>query len=207
MDGADCRSYLWVPIVRAPVMFRTGRRTLIMMGVGALIFSVVASLFSSCGPRSVRMDDPEVQRLLKAAQSFNRTAYGFSPIPKQATVLLELQPNDGYDAMLHISSRTSRSIAFRRDGGNYEWIGEQETFEGPKTYTTTDGTYHEAITLTYDTQQISRSAYSLNQLNVEYRGEDKRLAYRTDLTLAVVKPILKEWGYSLPGVTTGRNQE
>ena len=56
-----------------------------------------------------------------------------------------------------------------------------------------DGVFNEAITLTYETQSIS--GYPLNQLNVTYRGEDPRLEGRNNLTLAVVKPILKEWGY------------
>jgi hypothetical protein len=34
-----------------------------------------------------------------------------------------------------------------------------------------------------------------SQLKVTYRGEDPRLAGRNNLTLVVVKPILKEWGY------------
>jgi hypothetical protein len=95
--------------------------------------------------------------------------------------------------MLHITTKTVRTIAFRKENGNYFWIGEQETFEGPKTYKTVDGTFHEAITLTYETQNIS--GYPLNQLNVSYRGEDPRLEAPKQLTLAAVKPILKEWSY------------
>lgn len=139
------------------------------------------------------MDDPQVQRLVIAAKSFDRTAYGFSPIPKQADVRLELRPTGRYDAMLHITTKTVRTIAFRKENGDYVWIGDQETFSGPKTYRTVDGTFHEAITLTYETQNVS--GYPLNQLNVTYRGEEPRLAGRSNLTLAEVKPTLKEWGY------------
>ena len=163
---------------------------------GAMIMlTVIVAMLTSCGliPRKTTMDDPQVQRLVKAAQSFDRTAYGFSPIPKQADVRLELRPTARYDAMLHITTKTVRTIAFRKENGNYVWIGDQETFDGPKTYKTVDGTFHEAITLTYETQNIS--GYPLNQLNVTYRGEDPRLAGKNDLSLSVVKPILKEWGY------------
>ena len=139
------------------------------------------------------MDDPRVQQLVSAAQSFDRTGYAFSPIPKQADVRLELRPTARYDAMLHVTAKTIRTIAFRTENNSYAWIGEQETFEGPKAYKTVDGTFHEAITLTYETQNIS--GYPLNQLNVTYRGEDPRLAANNNLSLAVVKPILKEWGY------------
>lgn len=159
---------------------------------------VIVTLLASCGriPRTVTMNDPQVQRLVKAAQSFDRTSYGFSPIPTQADVRdvrLELGSTGRYDAMLHITTKTVRTIAFRKENGSYVWVGDQETFEGPNKYTTVDGTFNEAITLTYETQSIS--GYPLNQLNVTYRGEDARLAGRNNLTLAVVKPILKEWGY------------
>lgn len=130
---------------------------------------------------------------MKAAQSFDRTSYGFSPIPKQANVRLELRPTGRYDAMLHIAAKTFRTIAFRKENGNYVWIGDQETFKGPKKYETVDGVFNEAITLTYETQGVS--GYPLNQLDVTYHGEDSRLAGQNNLTLAMVKPILKEWGY------------
>jgi hypothetical protein len=157
--------------------------------------TIAALLLNGCGlvPRKVAMDDPQVRLLVKAATSFDRASYGFSRIPQNADVRLELRPTSKYDAMLHIVAKTSRTIAFRKENGDYAWIGDQETFDGPKTYKTEDGTFHEAITLTYETQSIS--GYPLNQLNVTYRGEDPRLADRNNLTLAAVKPILKEWGY------------
>ena len=156
---------------------------------------IVAVLLEGCGriPRKVTMDDPQVQRLVKAAESFDRSSYGFSPIPKQADVRLELRATSRYDAMLHITTKTVRTIAFRKENGNYVWVGDQETFEGPKKYKTVDGVFNEAITLTYETQSISGSP--LKQLNVTYRGEDPRLEGRNNLTLTGVKPILKEWGY------------
>lgn len=104
----------------------------------AIMLILIVAALASCGliPRKVAMDNPRVQQLVKAAQSFDRTAYGFSPIPKQADVRLELRPTGRYDAMLHITTRTVRTIAFRKENGNYVWIGEQETFDGPKTYKT-----------------------------------------------------------------------
>lgn len=176
---------------------RTRIRSSMKRASGTMImFTVIVAVLASCGrliPRKVTMDDPQVQRLVKAAESFDRTAHGFSPIPRKADVRLELRPTGRYDAMLHITTKTVRTIAFRKENGNYVWIGEQETFEGPKKYKTVDGIFNEAITLTYETQSIS--GYTPNQLNVTYRGEDPRLAGRNNLTLAVVKPILKEWGY------------
>jgi hypothetical protein len=96
--------------------------------------------------------------------------------------------------MVHISAgNTERTIAFRRENGNYIWIGEQEIFEGPRKYTTEDGTFNEHLTLTYHIKRLS--GFQPNQLNVDYRGTDARLSDRNDLSLAIVKPILREWGY------------
>ena len=76
--------------------------------------------------------------------------------------------------MLHLEGRTTRTIAFRKNASGYCWIGEQETFQGPKTFKTPDGTFHEMIVLSCD---------------------DPRLADRHGLSLSDVKPILTEWGY------------
>lgn len=164
-------------------------------GAAVVLAGLVAVLLQGCGliPRKVTMDDPQVQRLVKAAGSFDRSLYGFSPIPRQADVRLELRHTAQYDAVLQLATKTVRTITFRKDNGNYVWIGEQESFEGPKKYKTEDGTFNEAVILTYQTRRLSD--YPLNQLSVTYRGEDPRLAGRNNLTLAVVKPILKEWGY------------
>jgi hypothetical protein len=97
--------------------------------------------------------------------------------------------------MLHIYGRTSRTIAFRKQGGGFTWIGEQEIYKGPKQYTTVDGTFFEEVSLTYELQRVAH--YRLNHLNISYFGEDTRLAHKVDLTLEAVLPILKEWGYDV----------
>jgi hypothetical protein len=55
---------------------------------------------------------------------------GFTPIDRTSDLKLEWRPRDGYDAMLHVYGRTSRTIAFRRTDTGCEWIGEQEIFDG-----------------------------------------------------------------------------
>jgi hypothetical protein len=156
---------------------------------------VLPLLFLSCRffPEEVSMDDPRIQPLLKAADSFNRLPYGFTPLPKAAKVGLEWSSGGRYDAMLHIDSKTSRTIAFRKTSGGYRWIGEQETFEAPKQHKTPDGTFNEQVVLTFEIENVS--GYPMNRLNVSYDGEDSRLANRPDLTLDQVKPVLKDWGY------------
>ena|SRR5438552_17971828 len=127
-------------------------------------------------PQRVAMDDPQVQPLLQAAASFDRTSYGFTPIPKTADVRLESRPTGWYDAMLHIYSKTSRTIAFRKTSNGYRWIGDQEIFQGPKEHKTVDGTFHEQLTFTYEVESVS--GFPTNRLNITYSGEDSRLASR-----------------------------
>src|ERR1700756_2844134 len=77
-------------------------------------------------PRKVALDDPRIQPLLMAARSFDRISYGFTPIPKSADVRWESRPTEHYDAMLHITAKTSRTIAFRKKDSGWKWIGDQE---------------------------------------------------------------------------------
>jgi len=163
--------------------------------LGGRIVLCLSLLFAACDlvPRKVAMDDPRIQPLLKAAAAFDRTSHGFTPIPKSADVRWESRPTAHYDAMLHISARTSRTIAFRKIDSGWGWIGDQEMFEGPKMVKTVDGTFPEHITLTYEIEHISGSP--INQLTVDYVGEDPRLANKPNLALADVRPILKAWGY------------
>lgn len=144
-------------------------------------------------PRRVAIDDPRIQPLLKAAQSFDRTAYGFTPIPQVAEVRWESRPTATYDAMLHITAKTLRTIAFRKSASGWRWIGDQEILNGPRMFKTVDGTFPEHICLTYEIEGISGA--EKNRLNVTYAGEDRRLAGKRNLTLSDVKPILREWGY------------
>jgi hypothetical protein len=159
------------------------------------VVSVAILLLAACEifPESVSVSDPRVQSLFKAAAAFDRASYGFSPLPTSGNVHLESRPRAGYDAMLHLGGKTSRTIALRKNGSNYFWIGEQETFEGPKMYKTVDGTFHEEVVLTFEKEHVS--GFPLNRLNVLYHGEDPGLAGRMDLSLSDVKPILRKWGY------------
>ena len=160
-----------------------------------LLWLVVAFLGVGCGvlPEKVSLEDARVQLLLRAAAAFDRGAYGFSPLPTNGDVRLESKPRPSYDAMLHLTGKTSRTIAFRKNGSGYYWIGEQESFQGPTTYKSPDGTFHEQVVLTFEIEHVS--GVPLNQLDVSYFGEDSRLDGRRGLSLSDVRPILKEWGY------------
>lgn len=163
------------------------------LGVVILIFAPIACGFVS---ERVSVDDQRVVELMASARAIDRAALGFSPIDRTAEFLLEWRPRAGYDAMLHVDGRTSRTIAFRRSNTSYEWIGEQETFEGPAEYDTVDGRFHEAITITFE--KVPLSGVPLNRIYVQYRGEDERLLNQDlhrQLSLYDIRPVLVEWGY------------
>jgi hypothetical protein len=95
--------------------------------------------------------------------------------------------------MLHVDGKTSRTIAFKSGDAGYEWIGEQEIFEGPQTYKTVDGEFRESITLNYE--RVPLSGHPLNQLSVSYDGDDPTLVWPRQLALEDVRPVLSRWGY------------
>ncbi len=144
-------------------------------------------------PERVSQDDPRLKPMFEAMLRVDRRSMGFTPIGRDAEIRLEWARNRNYDAMLHISGKTSRTVAFKRTDAGYEWIGEQETFEGPHKYKSVDGTFSEAITITYD--RVAISGFPVNTIDVSYSGEDPALAWPKKLSLDVVRPWLKEWGY------------
>lgn len=162
----------------------------------SLAVAVLGSLvLVCCGllPQQVTYDDPEVQALLRARDAAGAERYGFTPVPASAEIRIERTPHGGYDHMLHVQAATSRTIAFRSTGEGYVWIGEQEIFEGPNEYTSADGISRERVTLNYELEPIS--GHRTKTLVIRYRGEDARLARRNDLTLGMILPVLREWGY------------
>ena len=142
-------------------------------------------------PEKVSLDDPRLVPLLKAVSEVDRVSLGFTPLMKTGSVSLERTGGGIYDAMLHIYDATSRTIAFKKTRNGYKWIHEQEIHVGPKTYKTVDGTLNEQITITYETANVSGAP--LNQVFVQYQGEDSRLANRSDLTLNYVRSFIEEW--------------
>jgi len=141
--------------------------------------------------------------MFDAMATVDRRVMGFTPIEGDADIrvewvnrkfdsLLHLGPKK-YDAMLHVSGKTSRTVAFRRTDNGYEWIGEQETFEGPRKYHSVDGTFNEAITITYD--RVPISGFPTNTVAIDYRGEEPDLTWPKQLSLDIVRPWLKKWGY------------
>ena len=165
------------------------------MRLALLVLTVCAS---ACGfvPEPVSFDDPRVEALMAAVSSVDRASLGFSAIEPTARLRLEWRPRAGYDAMLHVAGKTSRTIAFRRSAGAFEWIGEQEIFEGPAEYDSVDGRFRETITITFE--KVPLSGAPLDEVYIRYHGEDPRLldlSNQDRLSLQEVLPVLVAWGY------------
>jgi hypothetical protein len=179
-------------------------RTAVKNGVWWVV--LVAVLFElACGliPERVSHEDSRLKRMFDAMARVDRRAIGFTPIAREADIrvewvhrrydsILRLGPKN-YDVMLHVSGKTSRTVALKRTDNGYEWIGEQETFEGPRKYHSVDGTFNEAITITYD--RVPISGHPINTVAVEYWGEEPDLAWPQRLSLEHVRPWLTKWGY------------
>lgn len=162
---------------------------------------------AGCGqfPERVSFDDPRLKPMFDAMARVDRRSMGFTPMKPSAEIRVEwptpkfdaimhLEPKH-YDVMLHIGGKPSRTVAFKRTNGGYEWIGEQETFEGPRRYESPDGTFNEEITITYD--RVPISGFPVNTVSIVYSGEEPALAWpqHPNLSLQDVRPWLKRWGY------------
>ena len=147
---------------------------------------------SACGlvPQKVAYDDERLQPLLKAIEEVDRTSFGFTPLAADAELRLEGK-RANYDAMLHVYGQTAGASVSEADGARIQWIGEQETHFGPERFETPDGKIQETIVITYELFEISGAP--LNQVYIDYWGEDPRLSQRRNLSLEDVEPILEEW--------------
>ena len=172
------------------------RRHWVFKGLISFVGTIVIIGLTIYGfsPKKIDYSDPELVPLWKAVEAVDRATLGFTPVSKDSKISIERSSGSKYDVMLHIENHTSRTIAFRKKGDDFIWIGEQESFKGPNKYSTPDGTFNERIFLTYDKEEIS--GHPTNVLNISYFGDDPRLiSSHRDLTLSDIRPILKEWKY------------
>jgi len=129
--------------------------------------------------QTVNLGDPALEPFA-SMYSVERSQYGFTPIPKTGPVSLSRTIfRDDYDAMLHFRGNPSRTITFRWDGKAYQWLGEQEIFEGPRMWDTSDGRRHEWITITFYKEAVN---HNFQGLGILYFGPDEELRWRPNAT-------------------------
>lgn len=145
-------------------------------------------------PQVVTGSSAEIAPMLEARRAAGAEELGFTPIEPDASIEIERTYGEApnYDVMLHVDGSTSRTIAFKQEGQAYRWVGEQETFTGPKEYLSGYSYQHETLSMTFDT--VTLSGAPLNHLHFMYRGEGPRLKDDWGLTYDDVFPILVEWG-------------
>jgi hypothetical protein len=139
------------------------------------------------------MNDPRIQPLLKAAQSFDRPVPWFHSHTASRRCVLGVATDCSLRCDATITAKTSRTVAFRKPDSGWSWIGDQEIFDGPKMVKIRDGTFPEHIGLTYEVKHISGAP--TDRLMIDYLGEDPRLAHQSNLTLPDIRPIRKDGGY------------
>ncbi len=137
----------WTPIKEKPIL------TWLLAGLvavcGAILFAVSygvwkvdqslkefatqsAILSTSYAPQYFNADNEEMWPFIVALNAIDRASLGFTPIPAYARVEIDRTvPPATYDVMLHIYADTSRTVAFKKEGDGYVWVGEQETHIGP----------------------------------------------------------------------------
>jgi hypothetical protein len=164
-----------------------------MMRYSITIIALVVVFGCGLVPEKVSSKDVRLKPMFEAMDRVDRKSLGFTPVEPAASIRLEWGPRHGYDAMLHIDGRTSRTVAFRRISSGYEWIGEQEIFEGPNKYKSVDGEYKESITINYE--KVPISGFPLNTIAVRYQGENSDLSWPRELSVEQVRPVLRQWGY------------
>jgi len=162
----------------------------------SMVFTIFIAGCGNCIPEKVNYNDSRLESLWKAVESVDRTSLGFTSISNDSDIRLEISSgllsHKEYDIMLHIYYKnTSRTIAFRKNGNRYFWIGEQERFYGPMKFTTPDGTFNENIMINYDIQNIS--GWPVNQLVIRYSGPNKILEQQSELKLEDALSIIKKW--------------
>jgi hypothetical protein len=152
------------------------------------------ALFTAACRNSVSAGDAALKPYA-AMYAVDRGKYGFTPLPTTGTVMIEGRSSSGaYDAMLHYGGNPSRSVAFHWDGRAYQWLGEQEVFDGPRTYDTPDGMQHEEVVISFYVAPV----YGVHGLSIGYEGPDRKLMFaksHSSLTLEEVSPLLQEWGF------------
>ncbi|MCP4371760.1 MAG: hypothetical protein GY797_27125, partial [Deltaproteobacteria bacterium] len=187
---------------------------LILLIIGYMVYNIQHSFATRDVNNSfthteyVSMSDETMKPFLSAVDKVDRISLGFTPIPENARV--EIHRTSGapatYDVMLHIYADTSRTIALKKEGASYRWIGEQEVHTGPNQYETVDGIFDEKIVIAYQIVYLGMAGQD-NAIDVIYFGNDTRLD-KFDLTLEDVQPILAEWQIiqqSMPTVPSATN--
>jgi hypothetical protein len=171
-------------------------RWLIALGTATLLLSGGCRVLEWVGGVThARLGDGRIEPYIQAAARSRRAELGFSPLPRQGDVGVEIPRfKRHYDVMLHFGGRrVSRTVAFLVRGGNPVWSGEQEIHYSGRTFETVDGQVEEHFVLSYST--VKGDGTPLGGY-VAYWGPDEKLMQRTTtnrISVAEAKRIWETW--------------
>jgi hypothetical protein len=168
---------------------------------GALLLAALLAL-AGCralewmgGITYAHLEEAHMKPYLDAATRSARTELGFSELPVQGPVRVEVpRSKKHYDVMLHIDrGRVTRTVDFLLRGTQPVWSGEQEIHYSGRQFDTVDGRVGEHLVLSYSTVVGSgtpKGGY------VDYFGPDQELERRSiqhQLSVADVRRIWDAW--------------
>jgi hypothetical protein len=147
------------------------------------------------GITHARLEDASVQPYLLAAGRSMRAELGFTELPVQGPVRVEVpRSKTYYDVMLHIErGNVSRTVNFLLRDGHPVWSGEQEIHFSGRQFETVDGRVGENLVVSYSTVAGSgtqKGGY------VTYFGPDQQLEQRSiqgQLSVADARRIWDTW--------------
>ncbi len=147
---------------------------------------------SSCNRTTERAkyEDPRLKPMWEAAAAVDREALGFTPIERNAQIILDAVPNTDH-VMLHVYGTTSRIIWFRKLGDGYKWTGEFEIHKGPTQYESVDGLTYEEIDISYDSED--RLGFPTNKPHIIYWGPDSSPLSGKLLRVEDIREVIKKW--------------
>jgi hypothetical protein len=155
---------------------------------------IMAAIATSLGCTShyVPLDDPSLATF-KSMYAVDRSRFGMTPLPKEGRVVIERRMGGeadqlGYDVMLHIYSKATHHVAFRKNGDAYSWVGESEVCSGPRMYDSPDGKLNEQLVISY----FEHVLHQQNGRTVTYFGPDATL--KGNIPSSQVTRLLHEWG-------------
>jgi hypothetical protein len=147
------------------------------------------------GITHARLEDAHVKPYLEAAAHSKRAELGFTELPVEGPVRVEVpRSKTYYDVMLHIDrGKVSRTVDFLLQGAQPVWSGEQEIHYSGRQFDTVDGRVGENLVVSYSTVAGSgtpKGGYVL------YLGPDQELEQRSiqrQLSVADAKRIWDTW--------------
>ena len=115
-------------VVYVAVHFLIKKKHWVLKGLISFIgtITIIGLMIYGFSPKKIVYSDPELAPLWKAVEEVKRVELGFTPVLKDSEIRIERTNGRAYDVMLHIYHLTSRTIAFKKKGDGFIWIGDQD---------------------------------------------------------------------------------